>query len=170
MAFVADPKAPFLLTISLMDSGLDRSNLTFNLLPSADYAAAVAAAAAIIPLLTAVTTAEITGYTIGTKFIEDTVAVPAAAEVENRAVIVGQLSSSPLATATIVIPAPAPGLFQTTIGAGHNLIDQTDTDLLAYLGIWQETGALAALSDGEYLADTDVFRSGKRQHRKSNDG
>lgn len=171
MAYVADPEGAFMLHVNLIDSGLDRGSLTFRLVEAAVYADAVADAQAIIALLEAVTTAEIVSYSVSGRTIQDAVSIPVTGvEMENRATIIAQSATSPLKTATVVIPAAAIGLFQATTGAGHNLIDQNDTDLLAYLNIWQETGALASLSDGEFLADTAVFRSGKRTHRKSSDG
>lgn len=159
----------FKLVVALIDSGRDQSNLTFDLV-AATYADAVTATTAILPLLEAVTDAVVKGYNIIENWAEATLVLPSGTEVENRAVIVCQVNADPMKTATIVIPAASSGLFQTATGAGHNLIDVADADLLAYINIWQVSGALAKLSDGEYLDDTAVIISGKRAHRRSASG
>jgi hypothetical protein len=160
----------FKLVVGLIDAGRDQSNMTFDLV-AATYADAVTATNTLLPLLEAVTDAVIKGYSIIENFVEGTLVLPAGTvEVENRAMVVCQINANPLKTATVVIPAATIGLFQSNTGAGHNIIDVTDADLLAYLDIWQVSGALAKLSDGEYLDDTAVIISGKRTHRHSSNG
>ena len=161
----------FELHVTLMDSGLNTSNLTYVLL-AADYATAVIDSGTIIAALTAVTQAEIKAYSILERFIEDNIAVPVTnVNVENQALIVLQLASSPLKKASIKIPAPVPGIFLATTGEGSNVIDVLDTDLNTYVDTWQETPGVATLSDGEQVADgLDALLRGHRIHRQSSRG
>lgn len=162
--------AGFKLVVSLIDAGRDQSNLTYDLV-AATYADAVTASGTILGLLDAVTDGVVKSYSIIEKYVEGSLVLPAGTvEMENRAVITCQINANPLKTATVVIPAGVIGLYQSTTGAGHNLIDVNDADLLAYLNIWQVSGALAQLSDGEYLDDTAVIVSGKRSHRSNSNG
>jgi len=160
----------FKLVVSLIDAGRDQSNLTFDLV-AATYADAITASGTILGLLAAVSDGVVKGYSVIEKFVEGALVLPASTvELENRALITCQINNDPLKTATVTIPAGVIGLYQAATGAGHNLIDVNDADLLAYINIWQVTGALAKLSDGEYLDDTAVLISGRRTHRKNSNG
>lgn len=167
MALVSDG---FDLRVALTDSsGTDVSHITYKLV-AADAAAAATATTTILGLLAAVSDAVVKGYSISQRFVEDAITLPANTELENRAVVVCAIDGNPLKTATIVIPAANSDIFQSPTGAGRNLINVANTDLLAYIDIWQVTGALASISDGEFLDNTSVIRSGKRSHRANNDG
>lgn len=101
---------------------------------------------------------------------EDTSTIGAAgSEVENLASVVVNLATIGK-TAVVQIPAAVIGLFQGASGRQKNQVDLTDTDLLAYVALFQTTGGDFVLSDGEYIDDTDPVDSGKRIHRKSRKG
>jgi hypothetical protein len=169
MAIVSDG---FEGTITIMDSGGNTSSLTYKLVEAAVAADALADLQAILALLLAVTNGVLKSYTFVERFVQDTPIFPTAGvHVENRATVVAQLADNPLKTATVIIPAPKDGIFQTDTGPGSNIVDLSDADLLAYIDIWQETGALASISDGEFITDgVTALRSGKRTHRKSSKG
>jgi hypothetical protein len=65
-------------------------------------------------------------------------------------------------TGNLQIPTPKPAIFQGLDGKELNLIDKTDADLLAYIALFQLTGATFSMSDGEYVDDTTPIDSGKR--------
>lgn len=168
MALVTDG---YELHVTLMDSGLNTSKLSYQLV-AADAATAATDAATILTALQAITQAEVKGYSIAERFIEDNLVVPTQnIHVENIAAVVAQLSSSPLKNVTVKIPAPSPTIFISTSGAGSNTIDTLDTDLQAYIDIWRVTGGVATISDGENIEDglSAVLR-GKRIHRQSSRG
>jgi len=70
-------------------------------------------------------------------------------ENQNKARIVSQLVGS-TKKATIDIPAPKVGLFNAPTGVNANVVDLLDTEVLAYLAVFQ-TGGNAFISDGEVL-------------------
>ena len=159
------------LAVTLIDSGLNKSTLRYSLVEALTYVDALADAQAIIALLEAVSAAEVKQYTVYGRYYEDTLAIPVTGtQVENLAALTLQLVD-PTKSAVVKIPAAGINIFQTTTGAGSNIVDTTDADLLAYVGIWQETGALASISDGEYVADGIAsVLAGKRVHRQSSRG
>lgn len=160
----------FELHVQLVDSsGVDVSKLVYQL-TAADADEGATQSATILGLLNTVTDAAIKGYSLLERFVENALVLPAAVEVENRAVITARIFGEPGKSATIVIPAPSIGIFQSPTGSGRNIVDTADADLLAYLGIWQETGGIATISDGEELANASVIVAGKRTHRKSSNG
>lgn len=168
MALVSDG---YELHVTLMDSGLNTSKLSYQL-DSIDAAAAATDSAAVLTALQAVTQAEVKGYSIAERFIEDNLVIPTQnIHVENIAAVVAQLSSSPLKNVTVKIPAPSPSIFISNNGAGSNTIDTLDTDLQAYIDLWRETGGVASISDGEYIEDgLSAILRGKRIHRQSSRG
>lgn len=168
MALVA---AGFDLNVTLIDNGENTATLTYHLV-AADAAAAATAADTILDLITPVTQAVVKTYSISQRFIEDDLALPVSGvQVENRASIVTRLDGSAVDKHTVVIPAAAPGLFTSLSGEGANIIDVLDTDLVAYIDIWRVTGALASLSDGEFLQDgLNAIVKGTRKHRQSSYG
>lgn len=168
MALVSDG---FYLTVTLMDSGLNTSTLNFDLV-AADHATAVTDSATVIAALSAVTQAEIKAYSISNRFYEDNISVPIAGiQIENQALVVVQLASSPLKKASIRIPAPSPDIFLALTGEGSNTVDVLNAELVDYVDIWQETGGIATLSDGEAINDgLAAILRGRRVHRASNKG
>lgn len=155
------------LVVTLMDSGLNRSTKTFELNNPADATAAAAAASTLLTRLNAVTDAEIVGYRLAEVFAEDAVSTPGASvQLEAQALITVGLASSPLKTASIVIPAPNAGIFQAATGAGQNIVDLTDSALVTYLNSFA-TGGLALVSDGEEVETNDFRRGIRRTVRKT---
>lgn len=162
--------AGFWLTVTLRDSGGNPSNLTYDLV-AATAANAATAAADILTRLALVTASEVSGYSLAERFQENAFVYPADAENENRAVITCSLNGFANKPVTVVIPAPVDGLFvQPAGGPGYNIVDITQADLISYIDIWRVTGALAQISDGEYIGDSGSILKGKRTHRQSSNG
>jgi len=136
-------------------------------LTAADHATAVTDSATIVAALNAVSNAVISGYAIRTKMSENAFAYPAAGiENEDKASISVLLDGLGNKKANVKIPAPVIGLFTAASGAGANVVDISDPDLLTYLAIF-ESGNEATLSDGETM---DVPLTGKRISAKANYG
>ena len=162
----------FELNVTLLDNGLNTGTLSYKLTPAADFDEATTAAADILARLALVTQAEIKGYTVGERFIENALAVPVSnVHIENRAIVVCQINGDPLKKVSVVIPAPSPDIFSALSGDGANQINPLHTDLVNYIDIWRVTGALATISDGEFIADgLSAIVRGYRTHRKSSYG
>lgn len=167
MALVSDG---FKLTITLIDSGGNRANLPYYL-KAALYADAVTDTATIIAELLAITDAAVQGYTLAEQYIEDDLAYPAAGvHIENRATITARIHGHPSKTWTTHIPAPDSAIFLSPTGEGSNEVDIGNVDLLAYFGLFEETGGVAEISDGETLADAATIKKGHRTHRQASYG
>jgi len=158
--------AGFQLAVTLVDQGKGKSTLRYDL-TAADAAAAATATAAILAALAAVTDAGIQSYTLGEVF-KDAAVGSGSGQVENLAVITAKIDSVDLKYAVVKIPAPADGIFSAAAGAGYDIVDPADADLVAYLQVWQ-TGNQAYLSDGETLVSPGTAGNvvGKRAHRAS---
>lgn len=158
------------LTVTLRDSGGNPSNLTYDLV-AATQANAITAAADIMTRLALVTKSTIAGYSLGERFQENAFVYPADAENENRAVITALLNGYANKPTTVIIPAPVDGIFvQPAGGPGYNIVEITNANLISYVDIWRVTGALAQISDGEYIQDSGSILKGKRTHRQSSNG
>jgi hypothetical protein len=153
--------------VTLLDNGGNETSKTY-LLQAADAAAAATAIAAIATALTAVTDATIVAYGSTERVVNDAVTYPSAGvQIENLALVDAAILDEPTKTATFTIPAPKIGIFVGSVGAPANVVDLTDTDLIAYANLFKITTGKAYISDGETL---DFMKSGKRIHRKSRNG
>jgi len=160
MALVARGNgAGFYLTVSLTDTQGDVSTLRFEL-RSADYAEAVTATAAIVAAIAGVSQSLITSTAISFVSDEDTFVYPTGADNGVRARMTFQLADS-VEKATLDIPAPKIGIFVDPTGPGNNVVDTSDTEVLAYLAVFKVSGN-AFISDGE---DADLLLRGKRTTR-----
>lgn len=154
------------LTVDFVDTGGNVTTRTYRL-TSADDAAALTDSAAILTAIGNVSDASVKGYTIGNVFVEGSLALPAAAEVENQLQLTLPIFAKPNKSGTLTIPAPKVGIMQATTGQGFNLPDFTDAALIAYINLFT-TGGKATLSDGEVGVLSNA--KGKRIHVKSSRG
>lgn len=160
----------FFGTVTLIDNGGNTSTLSYDLTAAA-IGDAVTDMGTVVTRLAAVTDAEVKGYTVGQKFAESALSLPAGGvQVENTAVISALISGEVSKYAILKIPAPVAGIFVGSSGAAANLVDANDTDLGTYLGTFT-TGGLATVSDGEVIDTVSAAHvSGKRVHRASRKG
>jgi len=149
--------------VTLADTGDNRTNRTYDLVEAA-YADAAADAAALVALLGAITDATIVGYGLKQKFLENAFTLPGNAEVENQAFFAGKVNGDPTDSAILSVPAPSAAIFTSASGPGYNIVDMGNTDVVAWVAIF-DTGGTAQLSDGETWDAATV--SGKRRHVKS---
>lgn len=162
MALVSDG---FFLTVNLVDSGSNVTSKTFEL-TAGTLALAVTDAATILTRLNAVTDCVVSGYSIGQRFTEDALVLPADTEHENRARITAYIEGQGTKKVNADIPGASIGIFAGATGEPRNTVDIADADLVAYLSTFQ-TGGLATISDGEVMG---ALISGRRIHVKSSKG
>jgi len=158
MAFVA---TNWFMTVTFMDSG---RNITTRRLEmqAVTHGAALTDALTVLTKLTLVTDAEILGYSISQDFNEDTVAVPANAEIENTALLTMQLTN-PAKSGSFSIPAPQATIFLDTTGVNRNYVDLSASQITDILALFASGGQLYT-SDGENAAG---LKNGRRVHRRS---
>lgn len=162
MALVGDR---WFAVFNLIDNGRNQTSKRFEL-AVADAAAAATLVASLVTNLNAVTDAVIVSYFYYREFVEDSLSLPASGvQVEDVALWLFDIVDHPQKTATLAIPAPAPGIFQTTTGAGANIVDTNDAAVIALRDMYLDGDLL--ISDGEVAAS---LISGRRIHRASRRG
>jgi len=160
----------FKLTVNLADNGgSPYGSKEFDLV-DIDPTTVAAVATSVITKLLAVTDSEVASYQISQVFINDALTLPASGvQNENQAIITCPVVGIPNKSATVTIPAANIGVFTNTSGKGANIVDMSDTALLAFLGIYDPTaGNEAYISDGEQIIA--AAGGGKRRHTKNNNG
>lgn len=160
----------FVLTVTLVDNGGNVSNLSYAL-TSANFTEAGTDSATILAALAGVTDAVVKAYNVGERFKESALTLPGTGiQVENTAVLSALITGEVDKWARIVIPAPKPAIFVGLSGAAANQIDPTDTEVQAYVSLFDATGE-ATISDGETVqAPSASTLNGKRVHRGSRRG
>jgi hypothetical protein len=162
----------YFLNVTLVDSsGENKATLRYDVV-AADFTELATNVATVLSALNAVTDAVIIGYSFGEKFGENSSFVAAeGVEVENIASVSSRIDAIQEKWATLKIPAPVIGIFETATGTGRNRIDPTDTDLLTYLGLFVTTTGICQLSDNETLLVPGAANTkGRRTHRSSRKG
>jgi len=155
-----------ILTVEFVDTGGNTTTRSYRL-TSADDATMVTDTATILAAIANVTDATVKGYSFGQVWAEQSLALPAAAEVENQLQLTLPIFQKPNKSGTLTIPSPKVGIMQNTSGQGFNLPDFTDAALQAYINLFT-TGGEATLSDGEVGVLSNA--KGKRIHVRSNKG
>jgi hypothetical protein len=162
----------YYLNVTLVDSsGENKATLRYEM-TSADFATLVTDVATVLAELAPVTDAVIVAYSFGERFGEDSSFVAAeGVQIEDVAAVSSRLDATQEKWATLRIPAPAIGIFETATGTGSNIVDPTDADLQDYLGLFVTTTGICTLSDGESLLIPGASNTkGKRIHRASRRG
>lgn len=136
--------------------------------PASDLLTAIAAIRDnLVTAINAVTDCLVTDTFIVITEKESLILPAAECEVYTVASLVVNLAGGEGKMAVLKIPGPADTIFMDTSGPGRNIVDVTDTDLLAYLDEFQTTGGNFTISDGEFIDDTTPIKAGKRISRKS---
>lgn len=160
----------FFGTVTLVDNGGNTSTLTYDL-TAVTIGAAQTDMGDIVTRLAAVTDGVVKGYSVGERYAESALSLPAGGvQVENTAVISSLISGTVDKYATIRIPAPKATIFVGSSGSAANVVDAADSDLGAYLATFT-SGGEATVSDGEVLDTISAAHTkGKRVHRASRKG
>ena len=164
----------YFMTVTLGDVGRQKFTRTYQLRDTtADFTAALAAAATMLTELAAVTDCTIIGYAVQEKYVDAAAGFPVAttAERQNNALINAAIEGAPLKTATLAIPGPKDSIFNGAPSfAGYDDVDGADADVEDFMDLFKETAGTFSLSDGEQIADAGSFISGRRVHRASKRG
>jgi len=158
--------AGFKAVFELVDNGGDVATKTYDLVAAnaADAATAVTAIAAAIAGVSDMVLRKRYFYEV---FVNDAFAYPASGvEKQNQALLDLSIVDAPQKTATVTIPAPKPAIFVGTTGPQAEIVNGANSAVIAYVALF-ENGAQATVSDGETV---EGFISGRRIHRKSNNG
>jgi len=167
---MAIAQQPWELYSEWIDQGGNTTSRTFQLVSTdtADDISAVRTdASAVLAAFAAASDAKLKAYRLTAVYVEDSLTLPTAAQVENNLQISAKIAGHPNKSARIEIPAPKETLFQQTTGPGNNLADFADPLLAAVVNLFKTTGN-AYVSDGESITDQDI--RGKRVHHKSSRG
>lgn len=153
----------FSATIDLVDTSGTVSQLRYDL-TSLTMADAIADAGTIPALLDPLTNATVRGINVTQRFLENAFTLPANAENAVKAEISAFIAGEGTKKATFRIPSPAIALFTSGSGAGFNVVDIGNADLLAYAGIWETGTGFATISDGEELVApvSNALNAGRR--------
>lgn len=159
----------FGMTISFVDNGgnqVTREYMMKNTI--ATYTDAAAAAAAMVPIVDAITGAKISQYRVFQVFEETafTLPVDAGVQVEDRATFTFLLEGLGSKKAAVNVPAPVIGVFMASSGPGANIVDVNDAAVQAFEDQFKAAGDFR-ISDGEAVTR---LLSGKRTHSRSNKG
>lgn len=159
----------FTLAVVLSDVGGNKFNLRYDL-TAADYATAATDRATILAALSAITNCAIFSHSLQEKYAESGT-VFGTAEGENQAEFSVKLVAVGKPNATVKVPAPLATIFADVAGAGYNIVDPTDADVITYLALF-EAGAECYLSDGDSARDSATAGNwaGKRVHIASRKG
>ena len=149
--------------ITLVETSGKKTQKRFEQSAPADDAAARAAALALATDIAAVSDAVVSAYHCYQEFVEDALSLPSSAELQNQAVLVVGIEDEPTKSAQIVIPAPKDSIFVASTGSGYDILDTTDSDVIAFFANF-DSEALYYVSDGE---QADGLVGGRRRHSAS---
>jgi hypothetical protein len=156
----------FNVTITLVDSGGNKSTLKFATNPAVvtDYATATTAATNLLADLQAITGALVGAYSINSTFRENNPILPADEEIEDKASMSFSMDNGK--TGNLRVPAPVPGIFQGTTTELRNQLDISNGLVTAYFANFQAGGEFLV---SETNLGIELLR-GKRIHVKNSNG
>lgn len=127
----------------------------------------VTAWALMLPDVVAMSDSVVSSYAYKDVFIEDALALPAAAENNNQGLFTGKILGDPTESAIVSIPAIKASLMVSPTGKGYDIVDMGDAAVQAFIAHFDssETEGDWTISDGEYWDETTV--SGRRRNTKS---
>lgn len=160
----------FQVELDFRDNGNDSAPRFMDIDPSVvDYADALAAAEAAIPLWLATTDDVLAGWTLKARYLETSINLPDSSGVqnENQAFITMPILGNPKKSANLAIPAAKSALFVASEGRSANIVNSANTALLNLLALFT-TPAVFTISDGEKITTTGVY--GRRRHVKNGRG
>lgn len=156
----------FRLVVSIADTGFNITTRSYQLRGTTS-ALATADAAALLPTLIAVTDGAIVAYQIVETFTENAVVLPTGGrKITDQALVTVNIAGFGNKKASFNIPVPKDTIFVAAIGTNRDVVDLSDTALIAFSDQFKTTGS-AFISDGESL--NNMF-AGKRISRGSRTG
>lgn len=137
------------LAVTLVGAGVKTSTLRYDL-TAADWATATTDAATIIAALNGMTDAVVKKYSLGEKFVEDSLSPPAGVDIADRVILRGYIDGSLEKKCQVMVPgiSATSGILVAQTGENKNVVDITDPLVTTYWALFDNTGE-ATLSDGE---------------------
>jgi len=166
MAFVVDGNGDgYFATVTIMDTGEETATLTVEL-RAADEAAALTAMTTWMTNFRLVSKCEILRYNLQRRYINNAIAIPTAAQLQEKARISFRLENTS-EYETLDIPAPRDTVFLADVGAASEIVDIADNAVGSYTDLFKSAG-IAFISDGESLEELKdgervSTRKGKRR-------
>jgi len=164
----------YFMHVTMGDVGRQSFTRSYELRSTvADFTAALAAAALLLPDLAAVTECTVIGYSVSEKYQDSAAGFPTnpVGERQNNALLAVGIEGAPLKTATLAIPGPIDAMFQGAPGFdGYDDVNGANSLVIAFMDNFKETDGTFSLSDGEQIADSGSFKKSRRVHRKSRRG
>lgn len=154
MAYIPDGAGfGWFLTITVQDRNMDYVTLTFEL-RATNAVEAEAERTAIFTAFDDVSQAVIVGYGLNQRFVNDSIGVPAAGEVEVKARVSYQLKDT-FKKGTFDIPAPKETIFLALTGKQNKVLDVADAAVMAYADLFRAAGSAYIGNGGslEYLLE-----------------
>jgi len=154
MAYIPDGAGfGWFLTITVQDRNMDYVTLTYELRATNEIEAE-AERTAIFTAFDAVSQAVIVGYGLSQRFVNDSIGIPAAGEVEVKARISYQLKDS-FHKGTFDIPAPKETVFLALTGKQNKVVDVAKTIVTDYADLFRAAGSAYIGGGGslEYLLE-----------------
>lgn len=153
--------------IVLVDTGNQSARRKYEINNPADYAAALAAAAALRTDILGISSMSFKSDRVWQEYYDDALSLPASAQKENQACFVFQLPD-PSKTAKLYVPAPEAGIMVALSGVNSNVVDTTDAAVIAFADNFLSGGSnLFLISDGE---EPDTLLRGHRMHTSNSFG
>jgi len=159
----------FGMTISFIDNGGNQVTREYMMKSTiATYADAATAAAAMVPIVNALTGSTISQYRVFQVFEESAFVLPGDAGVqnENQASFTFLLASAGSKKANVNIPAPVIGIFSASSGPNANIVDINDAAVQAFEDQFKGPGDFR-ISDGEAVSR---LLTGHRVHKRNSRG
>jgi len=154
MAYIPDGAGfGWFLTMTVQDRNMDYVTLTYELRATNEIEAE-AERTAIFAAFDDVSLAVIVGYGLSQRFVNDSIGIPAAGEVEVKARLSYQLKDS-FHKGTFDIPAPKETIFLALTGKQNKVVDVANADVIAYADMFRAAGSAYIGNGGslEYLLE-----------------
>lgn len=166
MAFNAND---WVMTISVIDNGDNRSNVSFEM-KAATHLLAVIDAAIVLSAFEAVCAAGTVSWSLSQKNVNDALVTPASSAVQNeaKALYIMRDNVDPTKNHTKKIPAPETDVFLTTSGDGANIMDVAHQDNIDLANLFSASG-VCYISDGDVI-ENDALLKGRRTTHSSRRG
>lgn len=156
---IVESARPWYLSVRLGASNDKTLTKRYNL-QATDETEAAAAATGVMAALANVSAGVVVGYKIEHEYVNDAYVRPTSDDAEwgEEAVIGGKLLDRPLTSWSVKIPFPKIDIFIGTAGKNRDIVDITDTAVIAYSNLFH-TGNEAYVSDGEFA---ETLEDGRR--------
>lgn len=155
--------------MNFVDTGGQQASVRVELRAddAADMAAVEGAATAIRAAYVGASDGTLVSDSLRKVWVEDSISLPTDAQREEKAVISLAIEGKPLDTARVTVPMPKTALFVAPTGPNSDYVDSSKAEVIALMSLYQTSGGVAQISDGDTVSDTAPFKGGFRKHYAS---